>query len=81
MRIPDKLYEVLKWLCLIALPALGALYFGLSKIWGFPYGVEVVGTLDLIATFIGTLIGVSTRAYRKEVANGEEVRNDSETVT
>lgn len=66
MRISNKLYDVLKWLCLIALPAVGALYFGLSKIWGFPYGVEVVGTLDLVATFIGTLIGISTRTYNKE---------------
>lgn len=69
MRLPDKVYDVLKWICLIALPALGSLYFGLSKIWGFPYGVEVVGTLDLIAAFIGALIGVSTISYRKEAEN------------
>lgn len=72
MRISNKVYDVLKWLCLIALPAAGSLYFGLAKIWGFPYGVEVVGTLDLIAAFIGALIGVSTVAYRKETQNGEE---------
>ena len=70
MRIPSKVYDVLKWVCLIALPAVGALYFGLAKIWGFPYGVEVVGTLDLIAAFIGALIGVSTYAYNKEGDNG-----------
>mgnify|MGYP002523476636 CR=1 FL=1 len=69
MKLPDKVYDVLKWICLIALPALGSLYFGLSKIWGFPYGVEVVGTLDLIAAFIGALIGVSTISYRKEADN------------
>ena len=72
MKLSNKAYDVLKWLCLIALPALGSLYFGLAKIWGFPYGVEVVGTLDLVAAFIGALIGVSTRAYKKECGNGEE---------
>lgn len=69
MKLTNKAYNILKWLCLIALPAVGALYFGLSKIWGFPYGVEVVGTIDLVATFIGTLIGISTRTYNKEQEN------------
>ena len=66
MKISNKAYGILKWVCLIALPATGALYFGLSKIWGFPYGEEIVGTLDLIATSIGALIGISTRTYKKE---------------
>lgn len=69
MKLTNKAYNILKWLCLIALPAVGALYFGLSKIWGFPYGVEVVGTMDLVAAFIGTLIGISTRTYNKEQEN------------
>ena len=78
MKLSDKLYNVLKWLCLIALPAAGALYFGLAKIWGFPYGVEIVGTLDLIAAFIGALIGISTRAYNaeQEAADGEGENNN-----
>lgn len=74
MKLSNKGYNFLKWFCLIALPATGALYFGLAKIWGFPYGAEVVGTLDLIATFLGTLIGISCKAYkREEETNGAEV--------
>lgn len=74
MRISNKLYEVLKWGCLIFLPAFGSLYFGLAKIWGFPYGTEIVGTCECLALFIGALIGVSTHAYRqdKEKDNGKE---------
>lgn len=76
MKFSGKVYDVLKWLCLIAIPATGSLYFGLAKIWGFPFGIEVVGTLDLIAAFIGTLIGVSTRNYNKDkeenIADGKE---------
>lgn len=74
MRLSNKAYNFLKWFCLIALPAAGAFYFGLAKIWGFPYGTEIVGTLDLIATFLGALIGISCKAYKQEEeTHGEEV--------
>lgn len=59
----NKVYDVLKWIALVALPALGALYFGLSKIWGFPYGEEIVGTISVIDTFLGALLGISTIQY------------------
>lgn len=59
----NKVYDVLKWIALVALPALGSLYFGLSKIWGFPYGEEIVGTIAVIDTFLGALLGISTLQY------------------
>ena len=40
----NNLYDVLKWIAQIALPALATLYFALAEIWGFPYAAEVVGT-------------------------------------
>lgn len=65
MKLNDKIYDVLKWIALIVIPAVGALYFGLAKIWGFPYGTEIVGTLTLIDTFLGALLGISTATYNK----------------
>ena len=59
----NKVYDVLKWVALVALPALGTLYFGLSKIWGFPYGEEIVGTITVVDTFLGALLGISTIQY------------------
>lgn len=61
MKLPDKVYDILKWVCLIVLPACGTLYFALSGIWGFPYGEQIVGTLTAIDTFLGALIGVSAK--------------------
>lgn len=55
----------MKWIALIFIPAIGALYFGLAQIWGFPYGEEIVGTLTLIDTFLGALLGISTAQYNK----------------
>ena len=61
----SKIYDVLKWIALVFLPALGTLYFALSGIWGFPYGEEVVGTIMAIDTFLGALIGISNINYNK----------------
>jgi len=74
--IPDKVYDILKWIALIVLPALGTLYFSLSKIWGFPLGVEIVGTISAIDTFLGALLGISTAQYNK-VNNDEDKPTDN----
>ena len=66
MLFSSKVYEVLKWFAQVVLPALGALYFGLAQIWGFPYGEEIVGPLAVIDAFLGALLGISTAQYRKE---------------
>lgn len=66
MILPNKVFDVLKWIAQVVLPALGALYFGLAQIWGFPYGKEIVGTLTVIDAFLGTLLGISTVQYKKE---------------
>ncbi len=65
MQLNDKVYETLKWIALIALPALGTLYFALAGIWGLPYGEQIVGTITAVDTFVGALLGISTAAYRK----------------
>ena len=61
----DKIYNTLKWLTMIVLPAIATLYFALSGIWGFPYGEQVVGTITALVTFFGVVLGVSTAQYNK----------------
>lgn len=62
----NKLYDVLKWIALIALPAVGTLYFALSSIWGLPYGEQIVGTITAVDVFLGALLGISTAHYNKD---------------
>lgn len=62
----DKAYDILKWVALVLLPALGALYFGLAGIWGFPYGEQIVGTITVIDTFLGVILGISTVQYNNK---------------
>lgn len=67
MKLSNKTYDILKYIAQIVLPALGALYFGLAKIWGLPYGTEIVGTIAVVDTFLGTLLGLSTMNYNKSL--------------
>lgn len=61
----NKMYDILKWIAMYFLPALGTLYFALAGIWGLPYGEEVVGTITAADTFLGVLLGISTAQYKK----------------
>lgn len=70
MKLSNNLYNVLKYLALIAIPAIEALWLGLSSIWGLPYGTEIGATVALVGVFIGALIGVSTKIYNEENKHG-----------
>ena len=61
----NRIYDLLKKIALIWLPAVGTLYFSLAQIWGFPYGEEIVGTITAIDLFLGALLGISTAQYNK----------------
>ena len=65
MQMSSKVYDVLKYIAQIALPALGAFYFAIAQIWGLPYGEQIVGTLAAIDTLLGVLLGISTYQYNK----------------
>ena len=57
-------YDKLKWIAQILLPALATLYFTLCSVWGFPYGEQVVGTIAAVDTFLGILLGISSKHYQ-----------------
>ena len=66
MKLPDKLYDILKWITMIVLPALATAYVGLAAIWGWPFAAEVAKTTAVICTLLGALLGISTAQYNKE---------------
>ena len=67
MQMNNKVYDLLKWIAMYLLPALGTLYFALAGIWGLPYGEQIVGTITAIDTFLGVILGISTTQYNKRV--------------
>lgn len=67
MKIPDKIYNVLKWVLIIVVPAFITLFTLLAQTWGWDIPVQaIVTTITGIATFLGVIVGISTHYYNKE---------------
>ncbi|MBR3182804.1 MAG: phage holin [Firmicutes bacterium] len=64
--LSNRAYDVLKWICIIVLPALATLYRGVGTIWSLPYVEEIPQTIIVIDAFLGALLGVSTINYNKD---------------
>ena len=65
ITLSDKVYDTLKWLGLIVLPAVAVLYSSLAATWGFPMGPQVSETANALCAFIGAVVGVSSMSYNK----------------
>lgn len=63
----NKVYDILKWISQIFLPALATLYFALANIWGLPYAEETVGTIAAVDAFLGVILGISSKSYYKQI--------------
>lgn len=64
--LKDSVYNVLKWLVMIVIPACGTAYVGLAAIWAWPYAEEVAKTSAVVCTLLGALLGISTAEYNKQ---------------
>ena len=86
MQLNSKVYDILKWVTLILIPALTTAYVGLAAIWGAPfiYPDEVAKTSAVICTLLGALLGISTAQYNKDAnakygpATWEDVENEGD---
>ncbi len=61
--LSNEMYNALKWIALVLLPGCAALYLGLAALWGLPSPNEVAGTITLVDTFLGVLLGMATKNY------------------
>lgn len=62
----NKVYDVLKWVVMIVLPAISTLYVALAGIWGWPYADETAGTIAAVTTFMGAVLMFSSAQYNKK---------------
>ena len=64
--LPDKWYDVLKWVAIICLPALSVFILGISNVWGWAdLGIQISQTITLVAVLLGSLLGISAIGYKK----------------
>ena len=74
----SKMYDFLKWVALILLPAMGTAYFAIAGIWGLPNAEQVVGTIVVLDTFLGALLGISVKRWN---SSEEKYSGDIKIVT
>ena len=71
MIFNNKVYDVLKWVASVVLPALASFTLVLGQIWGWTeWTVPVGATIAALATFMGALLGISSIQYQKNIEKG-----------
>lgn len=65
MKLSNKVYDILKYVAILGLPALATFCGSIGKIWGLPYTEQIVLTITATDTFIGALLGISSYNYNK----------------
>ena len=68
----NKIYDILKWLCMLALPALATLIRVVFAIWKIPYGEEISATIVAFTAFLGACLGISNIQYKANKDLGDE---------
>lgn len=65
-KLSNRVFDVLKWIALVALPAVAVFYGAIGPVWGWYEPDKMVYTLTAIDTLLGALLGISTIQYNKE---------------
>lgn len=71
MKLKNKTYDVLKYIALVAMPALATLIAALGSIWGLPHTEAVVATVTALDGCIGALLGVSSASFYHDGGDGK----------
>lgn len=67
----DVVFDTLKWLVMVVIPAATTAYVGLASIWGWPFADEVAKTSAVLCAFLGAILGISNLQYKSEVTGNE----------
>ena len=65
MKLSNKTYDILKWIALVALPALTTFYGVVGATLNIPYTQEILTIAVAFDTMLGTMLGISNSKYNK----------------
>lgn len=68
----NKVYDILKWIALVALPAIATLYAVLAGIWNLPFAEQIPATITAVNACLGAFLGVSSVRYNKKTEESGE---------
>ena len=81
MKLSNKFYDLSKWIVLVFLPALSVLVGSLSKLYSWTEASMLMGTINLLTVFLGSLLQPSSQKYNNsshDLSGGiENDTNDS----
>lgn len=77
----NAVYDKLKFLALVVLPALAVLYAALAGLLGLPAALQVSGAIMAIDAFLGAILGLSTKQYNEIVPKYDGAMNVIQTDT
>lgn len=66
MKMSNKIYDILKFIAQIVLPAVATFYVTLASIWGLPLGDEISRTVMAVDTLLGAILMISSAKYNAE---------------
>ena len=72
----DVVFDTLKWLVMVVIPAATTAYVGLASIWGWLFADEVAKTSAVLCAFLGSILGISNLQYKNEVMANETTEGD-----
>ena len=67
MKLSNRVYDILKYIVTIVLPALTTRWLTIASIWHIPYGEPIGATMGAITVFLGALIGISSKNYNSSL--------------
>ena len=73
MKLNDKVYDLLKYLGMIGLPAVAVAYQSLAQVWSLPYSEQIPSTILIIVTLLNTCLQISSTNYYKEQKDNNTV--------
>ena len=78
MKMSNKVYNVLKWVCITLIPALIALYGTVGATLDLPYTQTVLTIAGAVNGCLGTCLGISSHNYHKgqETDNSEFIEEE-----
>lgn len=66
LKLTNEAYTIGKYVAGILLPASAAFYTGIAGLWNWPHVDQVVGTITLVDTLLGSLLLISTSQYNRD---------------
>lgn len=76
IKMKSELYDCLKWVVMVVIPAATTAYVGLASIWHWPFADEIAKTSAVLCAFLGALLGISNLQYKQEVTENERNERD-----